>query len=96
MFGWIFHPKDFSAKGFLRRQNNGISYKLIVIARMILLTDKLDKHKIQELREMIEQRAPDQPVEKVLAIFCERHALSPETCMYYYNLLVKEGVIKEK
>ncbi len=60
------------------------------------MSDKLDKQQIQELREMVKQRASDQPVEKVLAIFCERHALSPETCTYYYNLLVKEGAIKEK
>jgi hypothetical protein len=22
MFGWMFHPKDLSVKGFLRKQNN--------------------------------------------------------------------------
>jgi hypothetical protein len=22
MFGWMFHPKDLYAKGFLRKQNN--------------------------------------------------------------------------
>ena len=64
--------------------------------RRFLLSDKLDKHKIQELREMVKEKAPDQPVEKVLAVFCERHGLTSGTCRYYYNLLVENGDIKEK
>jgi hypothetical protein len=60
------------------------------------MSDKLDKHKIQELREMVKAKAADQPVEKVLAIFCERHGLTSGTCKYYYNVLVKSGDIKEK
>ena len=67
-----------------------------VNARMMQMSDKLDKHKIQELREMIKEKNPDQPVEKVLAIFCERHGLTSGTCRYYYNLLVENGDIKEK
>jgi len=63
---------------------------------MMQMSDKLDKHKIQELREMVKEKSPDQPVEKVLAIFCERHGLTPGTCRYYYNLLVENGDIKEK
>ena len=34
------------------------------------MSEKLDKHKIQELREMVKEKDPDQPVEKVLAVFC--------------------------
>lgn len=60
------------------------------------MSDKLDKHKIQELREMVKEKAPDQPVEKVLGVFCERHGLTSGTCRYYYNLLVENGDIKEK
>jgi hypothetical protein len=67
-----------------------------VNARMMQMSDKLDKHKIQELREMIKEKNPDQPVEKVLAIFCERHGLTSGTCRYYYNLLIENGDIKEK
>jgi hypothetical protein len=63
---------------------------------MMQMSDKLDKHKIQELREMVKEKGPDQPVEKVLAIFCERHGLSSGTCRYYYNVLVENGDIKEK
>jgi hypothetical protein len=87
----MFYPKDLSVKGFLRKQN----YDKIKMRRF-LLSDKLDKHKIQELREMVKEKAADQPVEKVLAIFCERHGLTSGTCRYYYNLLVENGDIKEK
>ncbi len=67
-----------------------------VRARMIQMSDKLDKHKIQELRKMVKEKDPDQPVEKVLAVFCERHSLTMNTCRYYYNVLVEDGDIKEK
>ena len=67
-----------------------------VNARMMQMSDKLDKHKIQELREMVKQKKPEDAVEKVLAVFCERHSLTMGTCRYYYNVLVKDGDIKEK
>ncbi len=60
------------------------------------MTDKLDKHKIQELREMVKEKDPNQPMEELLAIFCSRHGLSSGTCRYYYNILVENGDIKEK
>jgi hypothetical protein len=60
------------------------------------MSEKIDKHKIQELREMVKQKSPDQPVEKILAVFCERHSLAMDTCRYYYNKLVENGDIKEK
>jgi len=60
------------------------------------MSEKLDKHKIQELREMVKEKRPDQPVEKILAVFCERHSLSMGACRYYYNALVENGDIKEK
>ncbi|MGD0070411.1 MAG: hypothetical protein ABSB71_02485 [Candidatus Bathyarchaeia archaeon] len=60
------------------------------------MSDKMDKHKIQELKEMVQKRNPDEPVEKVLAVFCERHAVSLNTCRVYYNRLVEKGEIKEK
>jgi hypothetical protein len=60
------------------------------------MSEKLDKHKIQELREMVKEKSPNQPVEKVLAIFCERHSLTMSNCRYYYNVLVENGDIKEK
>ncbi len=60
------------------------------------MSDKMDKHKIKELKEMIQEKDPKEPVEQVLATFCERHGLSLATCRIYYNRLVEKGEIKEK
>jgi hypothetical protein len=60
------------------------------------MSDKMDKHKIQELKEMVKERKPDEPIEQVLAVFCERHAVSLNACRVYYNRLVEKGEIKEK
>ncbi len=60
------------------------------------MSDKIDSHKVKELKEMLQERSPDQPVEKVLAIFCERHAISLKTCRVFYNGLVEKGEIKKK
>jgi hypothetical protein len=60
------------------------------------MSEKLDKHKIQELREMVKEKDPKQPIEELLAVFCSRHGLSSGTCKYYYNILVEQGDIKEK
>jgi predicted transcriptional regulator len=45
---------------------------------------------------MVKERKPDEPIEQVLAVFCERHAVSLNTCRVYYNRLVEKGEIKEK
>jgi hypothetical protein len=50
---------------------------------------------IEELKETIKQRSPDEPVEKVLAVFCERTGISIGTCRVYYKRLVEKGEIKE-
>ena len=60
------------------------------------MSDKMDKHKIQELKDMIKNRKPGEPVEEVLTIYCQRHGISIDTCRVYYNQLVKKGEIKEK
>ena len=60
------------------------------------MSDILDKHKIQELREMIKEKDPNQSAEELLTIFCSRHGLSSGTCKYYYNILLENGDIKEK
>jgi ribosomal protein L20A (L18A) len=60
------------------------------------MSDKMDKHNTQELKKMVQERKPNEPVEKVLAVFCERHAISLDTCRIYYNRLVEKGEIKEK
>jgi hypothetical protein len=45
---------------------------------------------------MIQEKEPKEPLEKVLAKFCERHAVSLDTCRKYYERLVAEGKVKEK
>jgi hypothetical protein len=60
------------------------------------MNNEIDDHKIKELKEMIKDKDPNTPVEKLLAIFCERHSLSSETCRYYYNLLVDQGILRKK
>lgn len=60
------------------------------------MTEKKDKSHEKELKEMVNKRDPNEPVEKVLAIFCQRHGISLNTCHVYYDQLVKKGEIKEK
>ena len=58
------------------------------------MSDKLDKEHMQELREMVKEKKPNQPVEEVLSVFCQRHGLSMETCRIYYRQLSKEDKVK--
>jgi hypothetical protein len=60
------------------------------------MSDKTDKHMIQELKEKIKEKKPDEPVEKILTVFCERTGISMNTCRVYYKQLVEKGEIKEK
>jgi hypothetical protein len=60
------------------------------------MTDKMDKEHIQELKEMVKEKKPEEPVEEVLVKFCERHAVSLETCRLHYNRLLNEDAEKEK
>jgi len=59
------------------------------------MSDKIDKHLIQELKEKIKEKKPDEPVEKILTVFCERTGVSMDTCRVYYKRLVEKGEIKE-
>ena len=58
--------------------------------------EKMHKQHIEELKEMIREKKPEEPVEKVLVRFCERHAVSLDTCRIHYDRLVEKGEIKEK
>jgi hypothetical protein len=58
--------------------------------------EKMDKQHIKELKEMIREKEPKEPVEKVLVKFCERHGVSLDTCRKYYEQLVAKGETKEK
>jgi hypothetical protein len=57
-------------------------------------TDKLplDEH----LKLMINEKPKNEPVEKLLTIFCHRHSISMAECREMYDKLVKQGQIKEK
>ena len=58
--------------------------------------EETDKPHIAELKEMIQEKKPKEPVENVLTKFCARHGVSMRTCRVYYNRLVEKGEIKEK
>jgi len=58
--------------------------------------EKLDKQHITELKEMIQEKKSNEPVENVLIKFCARHGVSLDTCRIYYDRLVEKGEIKEK
>ena len=60
------------------------------------MSDKIDMHKVKELREMLQKRKPGEPADKVLAIFCERHSISMGTCRVLYKQMVEKGEVKEK
>ncbi len=55
-----------------------------------------EKHAKEALKEMIKDRKPNQQVEEVLAIFCQRYSLTMAACRTFYDDLVKKGEIKEK
>ena len=55
-----------------------------------------EEHSLEALKDMIEHRKRGQPIEEVLAIFCQRYSLTMEACRDYYEDLVKKGKIKEK
>ena len=60
------------------------------------MSGEMDKHHIQELKRMLQEKKSNEPVEKVLVKFCARHSVSLGACRAYYTLLVEEGEIKEK
>jgi len=60
------------------------------------MNKEMDKQHVAELKEMIQEKKPTEPVEKILAKFCERHGVSLDTCRVQYNRLVEKGEIKEK
>ena len=60
------------------------------------MNEKKDEEHIKELKEMIKEKKSEEPVEKVLVKFCERHGVSLDTCRIHYRRLVEKGEIKEK
>ena len=60
------------------------------------MSSKVEKHLIEELKEKIKQKNPDEPVEKTLTVFCSKTGISMNTCRVYYKQLLDKGEIKEK
>ena len=60
------------------------------------MSDKKNKHDMDLLKEMVNERKSGEPVEKVLSVFCQRQGVSMGTCRVYYKKLVDKGAIKEK
>jgi len=60
------------------------------------MAEKMPKEKIRELKEMINEKAPNEPVEKVLVKFCERHGVSLNACRRYYDQMVEKGEVEKK
>jgi hypothetical protein len=58
------------------------------------IAEKMPKEKIAELKQMLKEKKPDEPIEKVLVNFCERHAVTLGTCRKYYERLVENGEVK--
>jgi len=59
------------------------------------MSEKMDKQHIKELKRMVQEKNPEEPVEKVLVKFCERHGVSLDTCRVHYNRLVEKGEIEK-
>jgi len=51
---------------------------------------------VEELKETVNKRKHNEPVEKTLAVFCSRTGISMDTCKVYYKKLVEKGEVKEK
>ena len=81
------------AKGFFALEKDLI---MAQAKETLLMSDKLDKHNLDLLREMVNERKPNQSVEEVLSVFCQRQGISMSTCRVYYKKLVDKGEIKEK
>jgi predicted metal-binding protein len=60
------------------------------------MSEKMDKQHLKELKEMIQEKKTEEPVEQVLVKFCARHGVSLDTCRIHYRRLVEKGEIKEK
>jgi hypothetical protein len=55
-----------------------------------------EKHSKEALKQMIKDRKHGEPVEEVLATFCQRYSVAMTTCKEIYNQLVDASEIKEK
>jgi hypothetical protein len=54
------------------------------------------KEAIQNLKQMIERKPAEEPMEKVFVKFCARTGVSMETCKEYYRILVETGEMRAR
>ena len=47
------------------------------------MSDKTDKHMIEELNEAIKNKDPKEPMEKTLVTFCAKTGISMDSCRIY-------------
>jgi hypothetical protein len=45
------------------------------------MSDKFVRDHLDELKQMVKDKKHNQPVEEVLAVFCQRHGTSMDTCL---------------
>jgi hypothetical protein len=60
------------------------------------MSQKVDKDMLDELKQNLKDKKPDQPADKIIAVFCQKTGLTMDECRVYYKKLVKDGNIKEK
>jgi len=60
------------------------------------MSEEFDKQHVGELKRMLQEKKPEEPVEKVLVKFCARHSVSLDARRVHYNRLVEKGEIKEE
>jgi hypothetical protein len=60
------------------------------------MSENKDKHYMRELKEMIVEKKTKEPVDKVFAVFCQRHGVSMNECKMYYDRLVENGEVKKE
>ncbi len=60
------------------------------------MSENKDKHYMRELKEMIQEKKPQEPVDKIFAVFCHRHGVSMNECKMYYDRLVENDEVKKK
>lgn len=60
------------------------------------MAEFMPKEKIQELKEMLQEKNSNYPVEKVLVDFCSRHGVSIDACRKYYDGMIKKGEINRE
>lgn len=58
--------------------------------------DEKKRERMRKLKEMVQEKELEEPVEQVLVKFCVRTGVSLDTCREYYQFLVESGEIKEK